>query len=473
MKKLLLLALVYSFFAKGNAQQAITNSGNLQVHSGGSLTGFGNFSNAATATLVNNGNMYLRGTLTNDQPSMTAGNGTLYLDGTSSQAVAGAQAFRTNHLNTDNAAGIVLNNNLAVAGVHTFTNGLISSSATPNYLVYEAGSSYAGAADSRHVTGWVKKIGSTDFVFPVGDNNYLRTVALQSISAVSEFNCHYYSPTGNLASLTNPIRMIKANEYWQVNRVSGGSGQVALNWDHAKVPMDNVLLADIVTAYYNGSSWITNGGTATGNVLTTGGITSTSTSSFGRFTFGYRTYPVPLRLISFTAERRQGVSYLQWITDNEQNVGHFDIQRSYDANNYTTIGTIPARNSGVQENYRFDDRSALNGFAWYRIRSVDLDGTFSYTRIAVVSETNASASHFLVLNPVRNAITVFNRTGRAGDFNYRLFSPVGQLILQGTVQISASGGTVLPLPPQIATGVYVLELGDGMTRFRQQLLVER
>jgi len=150
-----------------NAQQAITNSGNLQIHTGASVSSFGNFTNISTGALVNNGNLYIKGNTTNDESSMTIGTGTLYLNGSSAQTVNGSQSFKTWHLNTNNSSGITLNNNLSVSGTHTFASGVITTSATPNYLIYEAGSSYSGDGDSRHVNGWVKKSGTTNFVFPV------------------------------------------------------------------------------------------------------------------------------------------------------------------------------------------------------------------------------------------------------------------------------------------------------------------
>lgn len=473
-RKLVFLCLLA---ASGNllGQEGFTNSGNLRVHSGASITGFGNFTNTSSGVLVNNGSLYVRGTLTNDESSMSAGSGTLYLNGGAAQAVDGSQAFRTNNLITDNNAGITLNNNLNVTGLHTFTNGLIATSATPNYMVYEAGSSHTGSTDSRHVTGWVKKHGNTDFIFPVGDATYERTAAISNLSASSEINCHYYTPTNNISNVLTPVVQVKANEYWQIDKVSGGTAQITLNWDHSKVPMDNILLTDILVAHYTGGNWTDAGGspTATGNVTTTGSVTSSAVTTFSPFTLGYKTFPVPLKLISFTAERRTGISYLRWITDNEQNVGHFDVQRSYDAVTYTTIGNVGARNSGVREQYNFEDHSPLNGFAWYRIRSVDIDGRLSYTRIAVVSETDIQSGTFMVMNPVRTAITIFNRTGESGSFECRLFNSGGQLILRSNVNMTSNSGAVLSLPPQTAAGIYILELSNAKTQFRQKVLVEK
>ena len=472
-KLIILFLLAANVYAK--AQQAFSNNGNLQIHSGASITGFGNFTNPSSGVLVNNASFYVRGNLTNDQASMAVGTGTLYLNGTSAQTINGTQVFKTNNLETNNSTGFTLNNNLNVSGTHTFTSGLIASSATPNYLVYEAGSSYTGSTDSRHVTGWVKKIGSTNFTFPVGDASYERTVAISSLSASSEINCKYYRPTTNIYNLTSPVVRVKANEYWQIDKVSGGTARITLNWDHSKVPMDNVLLTDILVAHYTGGSWTDAGGSpsATGNVTTTGSAISNAVTTFSPFTFGYKSFPLPLKLLSFTAERRAGSTYLNWVTDNEENVSHFDVQRSYDAINYSSIGNVAARNSGAREQYNLEDRSPLKGFAWYRIRSVDIDGKFSYSRIAVVSELDIKSTSFMVMNPVRSAITVFNKTGAEGQFDYRIFNSAGQLMTRGNVNIANNGGAVLPLPSQTAAGIYILELSNPKIQFRQKVLVEK
>jgi hypothetical protein len=473
MKPTLLLSILIAINGNVMAQDAFRNTGNMQLHSGAALTGFGNFINTSSAVLVNNGSINIKGNLSNDQASMSAGTGTLLLTGSSSQSISGSQSVSTFNFVSDNSTGITLNNNLNISGTHTFVNGLITTSATPNYLIYEAGSSYSGSNDSRHINGWVKKNGNTNFVFPVGDNTYERSVAISNLSASSEINCHYYTPTPNTNNLFSPLVQVKGNEYWQLDKISGGTGQITINWNHAKVLMDHILVPDILTAQYSSGNWGSIGGTASGNVTTTGTITSDATSSFGQITFGYTTFPVPLKLISFTAERRTGTSYLTWITENEENVDHFDVQRSYNANNFSTIGNVTARNTGTRQIYNFQDHSTLDGLAYYRIKSIDRDGKFSYSKTVVVAENNLQATSFYVLNPARSTITVFNKTGRDGQFEYRLFSVAGQLLLNDNVQMSNNGGAVLPLPAITANGIYILELSNQTIRFRQQILIEK
>lgn len=454
------------------AQISVTNTGTVYVGSATDTVYItGGFTNNSGSALTNNGQLYVRGDLSNSQSSMAVGTGTLYLNGTSAQSVNGSQPFKTYNLNTNNSSGITLNNELSVSGAHTFTSGLIHSSSIPNYLIYEAGSSYSGDNDSRHVTGWVKKIGNTNFTFPVGDASYERPAALANISAASEFNCKYYTPTPNKNNLTPPLVQVKGNEYWQIDKVSGGNAQVTLNWNHPKVAMDNVVVTDILVANYSGASWVSRGGTAGGTVTTTGTITSTSLSSFGPFTLGYKTYPIPLKLISFTAERRSGTSYLKWVTENEYNVDRFDVQRSHDGVLYQTIGTVQARNTSSLQQYSFDDHSSLNGLAYYRIKSVDIDGKFSYSNIAVLSENNFTAGGIITLNPAHNNITILNKTGKEGSFTYRLFNTGGQLMSSGAVTMSINGGAAVPVPTGFL-GNCILEISQGMDRFRQKILVQ-
>lgn len=472
LKGFLLLSAVTGVHAL-QAQQGVSNTGNLQVHSGGAVSSSLNFTNGNTAVLINNGVVYLQGNLTNDEGSMSAGAGTLYLNGSAAQTVNGSAVMRTSNLVTDNAAGITLNNDLSIGSVHTFTNGLIHSSATPNYLVYESGSSHSGSTDSRHVTGWVRKNGNTGFTFPVGDNTYLRSIAVSNLSAASEFICHYYTPTSNIFNLASPLVQVKSNEYWQLDKISGGTAQVTLNWDHSKVTMDQVFLSDIKAGHYTGGNWTSEGGTATGDVTTTGSVTSNAVSSFSPFTLAYTSFPIPLKLISFTGWRNSGVSYLHWVSENEQDVSHFSVERSFNGTNFTTIGTVAALNRGIRELYNFNDPSSFTGAAYYRLKNIDNDGSYSYSRIIRMTESVTPGSSFVVLNPVQTAITIFNKTAPAGLYDYYLLNAAGQLLQKGVVNMGMNGGSIIRLPLQIAQGIYTLELRKDQSRFSQQLLVQQ
>ena len=64
---------------------------------------------------------------------------------------------------------------------------------------------------------------------------------------------------------------------------------------------------------------------------------------------------------------------------------------------FTTIGNKPARNTTLQEKYYFEDRSPIQGIAYYRIKSLDIDGKFLYTKIVAVTEGQFQQNSFFVM----------------------------------------------------------------------------
>ena len=474
MKKVNILLMLLCFHYLINAQDQSRNTGNFQIHPGASITFAGILSNSSTASIVNNGNLHLKGNVINDQNSMTAATGVLYLVGTSTQTISGSQPLKIFNLVTNNAAGFILNNDLSIAGEHIFTAGMITTSSIPNYLIYEAGSSYSGNGDDRHVNGWVKKIGSTNFSFPVGDGTYQRKIDILNLSAASEFNCHYYTVTPNIFQLAPPLVQVNDREYWQLDKISGGTAQVGLNWDHSKVAFNNVLISDIKISRFTGGNWTNAGGTASGNVTTTGTVPASNVlSSFGLMTFGYTSYPLQLTFVSHSGERRNGASQLTWITENEQEVNRFDVQFSKDGSSFLTIGTIAARNIPARQQYAFEDHRPLNGVIYYRIRSVDEDGGDLYSKVVALTENNFINSDIIVRSPVRHVITIINKTGQEGMFGYILFNSSGQQVLKGEILLYGNAGTTLPLPGQTAAGVYYLELRNETVLFKEKIWVER
>ncbi len=472
MKKIILHITLLMAAVNANAQTGITNSGNLQIHNGASVTGFADLTNTASGALVNNGDLYIRGNITNNQSAMIAGTGTLFLNGSIAQTINGSQVFKTYDLVTNNAAGLILNNNLSVSGVHTYTAGMITTAATPNYLVYEAGSSYTGSSDARHVNGWVKKLGNTNFVFPVGTAVYERSIALTNLTAVSEFAVkHNTSATPNRYSLFDPLVYVDSAEHWIINKISGSAAQVAMNWDHSKVPFPNLMVSDIRAAYYDGTFWRSIGGSATGSALTTGNITSNSVSAFNSyFTFGSVSYVLPLHIISFTAARSGDVTKLNWTISNELNVNNYELQRSDDGINYYTIYTHNAYNRNGTEFYSYNDNKALKGTAFYRLKVNSLGAQIKYSNVVTVSAGDTGKEFYVITNPVDNDIDLYADAAVKGIYNYTIANTAGQVMQSGKLEIKNTGIYSIPLKPLFARGAYILVIQNEDTRLQKTII---
>jgi hypothetical protein len=460
---------VYAFFISSlifisiqvSAQSDLQNTGIINITSGSNFYINGSVTNAVTAALTNNGNIYITQHLTNSQVAVPVGAGTLIMVGSAQQMVAGAQPFRTFNLITDNTSGILLNNNLSISGTHTFTNGIIESSATPNYLIYEAGSSYTGSADSRHVSGWVKKMGSTGFIFPVGTGVVLRPVELNNLSSSSEFNTHHFVSTPNTGNVLAPLVQIDPYEYWEINRISGGDAQVAMNWDRSKVEFPQYVLSTIRAAYYTAGQWTNEGGSATGDVATTGNITSNSMSVFGQFTMGSISAVLPVSFVSVTATRNMNVVLIEWKANNEINVDHYEVERSEDGRRFSKAGTVPAATGTGIINYNYSDDQRYSGQLWYRIRNVDIDGKYKFSNIVTVQGNSPVTGFFTVINPARNAVSFISNAMQPGSYIYQLRNDGGQTVQSGRIEIAGNGRYSIELKNREIAGIYIFTISKA------------
>ncbi|MGC4101987.1 hypothetical protein [Ferruginibacter sp.] len=457
------------------AQVTVQNNGVMGVPASGVLYINGSLVNASGAALTNNGSMYVRQDITNNQSAMAAGTGTLYLNGSSAQTISGTQTFKTYNLVTNNAAGFTLNNNLSVTGLHTYTNGMIVTSATPNYLVYEAGSSYTGDDDTRHVDGWVKKFGNTDFIFPVGNDTYERTIALTNLTASSEFNVkHFDHPTPNRINILPPLVLVDTNEYWKINKISGGSAKVVMNWDNAKIPVPHVVVTNIRAGYYNGSYWTNIGGTGTGSTLATGSVTSNSVSAFNNnFTIASTSWVLPLDIISFTGARNGNYNRLNWTIANEVNVLHYELQRSNDGTNFSTINVQNAKNNSGTEQYSYDDVAALQSKVYYRLKCVDMNGQVKYSGIVLIA--TAQADHkdlYVVRNPVSDRIDIYAGDKVKGTYTYILTNTAGQVVQAATININYEGVHTIMLQSKLPKGIYMLVMRNADNVLQKSILKE-
>lgn len=91
---------------------------------------------------------------------------------------------------------------------------------------------------------------------------------------------------------------------------------------------------------------------------------------------------LPLELVSFSAEVAQKNVYLKWTTATESNTNYFDVERSEDGVNFTSIGKVNAAgNSSQMLTYQYLDQG-VSGTVFYRLKMMDKDGKFQYSAIA-------------------------------------------------------------------------------------------
>ncbi|MCW3126480.1 MAG: hypothetical protein JWO03_2138 [Bacteroidetes bacterium] len=94
---------------------------------------------------------------------------------------------------------------------------------------------------------------------------------------------------------------------------------------------------------------------------------------------------LPVQLLSFTGEKYNETTKLDWSTASEINNDHFDIERSTDGSNWEKIGEVKGNgNTNERIDYSMVDENPVTGANYYRLKQVDFDGKFEYSNIVVV-----------------------------------------------------------------------------------------
>jgi lysophospholipase L1-like esterase len=130
---------------------------------------------------------------------------------------------------------------------------------------------------------------------------------------------------------------------------------------------------------------------------------------------------LPLSFLSFNVslyglQKKQAV--LKWATEQEVDVDAFVLERSDDGKNFTIIGKVPAKNTVGNNNYTFIDNSPSPGMAYYRIKEIDKNGTYNYSKIISLKNSDGV---FLYPNPASNYldldVPIYLRGGKINIFD--------------------------------------------------------
>ena len=115
---------------------------------------------------------------------------------------------------------------------------------------------------------------------------------------------------------------------------------------------------------------------------------------------------IPLELLSFNARSDSKTASLTWTTAQERDFSHFEIERSTSsAKGFEKVGTVKGSNRATQANYTFADPLSTNAVSYYRLKMVDLNGSFKYSNVAAVSSNNAKNVLFSP-NPAQKELNI-------------------------------------------------------------------
>ena len=151
---------------------------------------------------------------------------------------------------------------------------------------------------------------------------------------------------------------------------------------------------------------------------------------------------LPITLVQFTGTLMNQEILLSWVTASELNNDYFVVEKSSDATNWTSLGSVRGHGTTYERNeYSLLDPQPYQGNNYYRLKQVDYDGTVHYSRIILINflGTIQSENTFSVQpNPTSGSVMAIVNSDVDYHVNFRIINAQGQLM--GTKDVTLGKG---------------------------------
>jgi hypothetical protein len=172
---------------------------------------------------------------------------------------------------------------------------------------------------------------------------------------------------------------------------------------------------------------------------------------------------LPITLVNFDAKMIGKDVRCEWKTSQEQNSSHFMVERSSDALYFAEMGRVNAAgNSALSIDYHFIDQNALQAgydYLYYRLKMVDLDGSFKNSHVVKIRMTNFSSLN-IYPNPAKNWLSINFVSQVVEKTQLVIYNDAGMKVYtQGIVIIKGNNSLELDIHSLLPAG-YHLKFGD-------------
>ncbi len=174
---------------------------------------------------------------------------------------------------------------------------------------------------------------------------------------------------------------------------------------------------------------------------------------------------LPVELTSFSATKIGKDIKLTWNTSTEINNFGFEIERSVFKGEWNKIGFVNGNgNSNSPKNYSFVDDKTSTGRYSYRLKQIDNDGQFEYSKIIEIDVSGVKGYELTqnYPNPFNPTTTIQYILPQTGMVRLTLYNVLGEEIRTLVNEIKDAGTHTLNInADNLNSGIYIYRIESG------------
>lgn len=173
--------------------------------------------------------------------------------------------------------------------------------------------------------------------------------------------------------------------------------------------------------------------------------------------------PLPVKLISFTGVRSNNVNKIYFNTSAEIRNKRFEIERSSDGKNFSSLFLIdskaPNGNSNIPLSYSYEDKQP-NTVDYYRLKCVDLENSEFYSQsIKIIGELAPKLVHHKIYpNPAINIATSVIYAPYNAEAIFRIVDCFGKVVYETKINVTKGDNIIKTDVSKFSKGVYYAKL---------------
>ena len=198
-------------------------------------------------------------------------------------------------------------------------------------------------------------------------------------------------------------------------------------------------------------------------------VTFDITGFSGFFVSGSSIVPLPLTLTDFSGKETKAGNQLHWTTSIEENTAYFQVEREAAADaGFVSVGKVSAAGNSNQT-VQYDYTDVVKGDALYRLKMVDIDGKFTYSRIVALGLAADALTLRVLPNPAHQPLSLIVGSPAAASTVLTVTDMSGKKILEKHVSLQKGTNSIDPgILAKLPQGIYLI----GVATDKQQQTIK-